>query len=453
MENKKFYVYVLMDSSIKMEWEYNGKKYYYKPFYIGMGSGYRINYHGNKKDLESVRNDFKKNYILKMMKYGFKIIREKLIEKLSSKEACEKEIQLIKKFGRVSVKSGILTNLSTGGEKYTYGADNPISKTVYQYSKEGIFINQHECIADIKIDGYKTVNTGISSCTIRNSKNFPNKISTSYGFIWLAEYKGESIKEILNKNDNRIYRYSENFELLNIYESGKDAEKDGFSDSSIYHCIANKKLYKNSYWSKGIIKEIDSYRKDYNNCKKVYQYSSCGNFIKEHECVKNIPFNEDLNISSYTITDACRLNNEKYPHKVYTAGGYIWMYDYKGQYVKTVEDLQKIKIYQLDENTNLKKIYKGYTSFEDTEYNEQGVRKAIANKKMYKNHFWTLDSEINPEDYIKGFKTYYQILPNGELFKTYNKRSEIPEEFNKENVGSACNKGNKYKGYYWKNKL
>ena len=129
------------------------------------------------------------------------------------------------------------------------------------------------------------------------------------------------------------------------------------------------------------------------------------------------------------------------------------MYDYKGQYVKTVEDLQKIKIYQLDENTNLKKIYKGYTSFEDTEYNGQGVRKAIANKKMYKNHFWTLDSEINPEDYIKGFKTYYQILPNGELFKTYNKRSEIPEEFNKENVGSACNKGNKYKGYYWKNKL
>ena len=48
---------------------------------------------------------------------------------------------------------------------------------------------------------------------------------------------------------------------------------------------------------------------------------------------------------------------------------------------------------------------------------------------------------------------YYQILPNGELFKTYNKRSEIPEEFNKENVGSACNKGSKYKGYYWKNKL
>lgn len=72
---------------------------------------------------------------------------------------------------------------------------------------------------------------------------------------------------------------------------------------------------------------------------------------------------------------------------------------------------------------------------------------------MYKNHFWTHDGEIEDKSrYMDILKKYYQISPDGTIINVY-KRCDIPDEFNKDSIGSACIKGSKYKGYYWKNKL
>lgn len=450
MRNNKCYVYVLMDESISMEWEYGDKKYLYKPFYIGIGSGYRINYHGGKADLKSTKNDFKKNYILEIYNNSEIILRTKIIDNISSEEAAKIEIELIKKFGRIINKSGILTNISKGGEKYTYGKDNPRSKKVYQYSIEGLFIKEYECISDIKLEGYTNIKSGISNCSNKNYINFPKKVHKAYNYIWLKVYKGKDISNILKENDNRIYKYSETFQLLNIYESGKDAEKDGYSDSSVYHAIFNNKLYKNCYWAKGKIDHTEKYRNNNDNCKKVYQYSMEGLFMKEHQCIKYIPINEKIDISSCTISDSCSLNEKNYPNKIYTAAGYIWTYDHKGEKL----NLNKPKIYQWDSKFNLIKIFEEYDILRNSEFKKQGIEKSIKNKKQYKNYFWTYDNNIREEiSHNIYFKKYYQIALNGDIIKVYNKRSEIPEEFNKQNVGSACNKGSKYKGYYWKNKL
>lgn len=380
-DKNKFYVYVLMDSSVKMEWSYNGQDYKFKPFYIGMGSGYRIISHGNNTDLKSTKNNFKKDYILKMYNSNSKIIRQKLIENISAQHACKIEINLIKSFGRISNNTGILTNISTGGETYMYGVDNPKSKKIYQYSKEGLFMKEHICIADIKITGIKNPQTGISSSSIRNFKFFPEKVSYAYGFIWLKEYKGESIVGILNQNDKRIYKYSEDFHLLDIYESGRDVEKHGYSDSSIYHSISEKKIYKNCFWSKGKIEDEIVYRYNYDNCKECYQYSVNGNFIKKHDCIARIPEKEGLDISHYSIIDSCLLNKINYPNKIYTAAKYVWMYEYKGQKIKTLKDIRKRKIYQWDSNFNLVNTFIGYDDLEKTDFRKNGVHKSIKTKK------------------------------------------------------------------------
>lgn len=95
-----------------------------QPFYIGKGCGERCYYHlyksQNKKKgvYYNPRKSRKINLILKQV--GSKNFIENNIKilhsELSEKEALEKEAQLIKKYGRLDLKTGILTNLTDGGE-------------------------------------------------------------------------------------------------------------------------------------------------------------------------------------------------------------------------------------------------------------------------------------------------------------------------------------------------
>jgi hypothetical protein len=327
---EKCYVYVLMDSSIKMDWQFNNKKFYYKPFYIGMGKDYRINYHGTISDLASTKNTFKKEYIMNLNILGYDIIREKIVENLLPEEACKIEIELIKKFGRIINNSGILTNISKGGELFTYGSDHPNATSVYQYSLDGIFIKEYLSIVDISIDNLKYVSNRISNCSNKNEKNYPEKIHNACGYIWFKDYKGESIKQTIDDNDTRIYQYTIDFKLINIYKGAIELNKKGYSDSSVYRAMDLKYLYKNSFWSKGKIKNKNLYRKRINNCKKCFQYTIEGDFIKEHDCVQDIPSSEKINITPDSIAECCRLNKEKYPLKTYKSAGFVWMYNFEG---------------------------------------------------------------------------------------------------------------------------
>ena len=449
--DKKCYVYVLMDPSVKMEWEYNGVKYYYEPFYIGMGSGYRINFHGSKKDLKCDKNTLKRDCMLKINRLGLKIKKEKLIENLTPSEACSIEIELMKRFGRLINNDGILTNISKGGELFSYGSDHPSATVVYQYSKEGLFIKKYETLCDIKIPGRSDyVKNGVSNCSRNNAKNFPKKIHTYHDFIWLKDYKGVDIKSIINENDKRIYQYSEKFKLLNIYKGGVELEKNAYSDSSVYYAISNKHMYRNSYWSKGKILDTNLYSEKIRNCKKCFQYSIDGIFIKQHDCVTDIPKKEELDITSGSISDACTINSLHYPTKRYTASGFVWMYTYEGETLEKIDTPIESKIHQWDFQFNVIDNFDTYKSI-DSKFNRLGIKKAIDKKRSYKNYYWTIGDTIDKDLYKVNFKKYYQMSSEGVILNEYNKRSDIPDEFDKNSVGNACSKGHKYKNYYWKN--
>lgn len=99
----KFYVYELIDPRNN------------EPFYIGYGHGNRMYHH--IKEVRYNKINRKVNKIRKILSEGFdNIIYKKVWENISAEEAKQKEIELIKLYGRLDLGTGILCNHTNGGD-------------------------------------------------------------------------------------------------------------------------------------------------------------------------------------------------------------------------------------------------------------------------------------------------------------------------------------------------
>lgn len=113
MELHKYYVYAILDPRKNIAYNYLHINFTYQPFYIGYGQKNRINDHLSKRELK--QKSLKNNKIKSIIKDGFKPIFIKLVENLTFEAANELEIDLIKHFGRINLKTGCLSNLTDGG--------------------------------------------------------------------------------------------------------------------------------------------------------------------------------------------------------------------------------------------------------------------------------------------------------------------------------------------------
>ena len=114
MENNK-YVYIYLDPRKPGVYKYEEFKFDYELIYVGYGSGNRSRDHlyGKQKTINSWLKG-------KIRSIKSKLNREPIIlkvkEGLGKKEGLELEIRLIKLIGRLSTKTGTLTNFTDGGE-------------------------------------------------------------------------------------------------------------------------------------------------------------------------------------------------------------------------------------------------------------------------------------------------------------------------------------------------
>jgi len=83
-----------------------------QPFYIGKGKNNRLRDHFKLKGY----NPYKDNIIRKLIRLELEIICEKITENLTEEEAFKKEIELIAFYGRRNNNTGILANMTNGGE-------------------------------------------------------------------------------------------------------------------------------------------------------------------------------------------------------------------------------------------------------------------------------------------------------------------------------------------------
>jgi hypothetical protein len=219
-----------------------------EPFYIGIGKIYKKYLSEHYADGQRYKRawDFVQRSSLwkKVFSKCNKNIQVEIFLESSDRNFIkQKEIEFVSLYGRINLKTGILTNLTPGGDspseeffseerkqklreiKKNIKPSNKFFEEsrkanvikVYQYDLEGNFIKEWECINDAA----KALNlhvTNISKCCKEK------QISTG-GFTW-RYFKSEKVKLRLCKNIKTIYTYSLNWDLLNAYESCHEASID-----------------------------------------------------------------------------------------------------------------------------------------------------------------------------------------------------------------------------------
>lgn len=159
-------------------------------FYIGIGKRRVGNLHSQIYSRAYQCSKIMRNFLWKrcFVKHGRYV--KILYDNLTEKECKEKEIELITRFGRIINNSGILCNISGGGEgRYK---DNSNNKKIYVYNLQGTLINTFNSRNDAAdYYGLKSENVGMAA-------NMKRKTCDNYQFR---------------------YEYNKDLDLLNLSNS------------------------------------------------------------------------------------------------------------------------------------------------------------------------------------------------------------------------------------------
>lgn len=170
-----------------------------EPFYIGISN--EDNYFYKRAYNASLgvrgRNNIWHN-IVKKTRYNVDI----MMDDITWSEAVKVEKYFIKLYGRKNNKTGILSNLTDGGEgviglSMSTSAKEKLSlinsKPIAQYDLNGIFITHYKgCVEASRI--LNVSNTPIWACVNLKKSNY-----TAYGFIWRL-YNGDNSNITVDKN-------------------------------------------------------------------------------------------------------------------------------------------------------------------------------------------------------------------------------------------------------------
>ena len=254
-----------------------------------------------------------------IQKYGWNNFQhEILFENLTKEEAEQKEIDLIAKYQSNKAEFGY--NISSGG------AYNPnvTLKPVKQYTREGVFVEEHECIK------YASIDTNISKSSINLCCT--NKLKTAGGFIW--RYADQELTEQYltwcnrdERKDNNIAvrQYSKSGEFIQEYESMTiAASKNNTSLTSIILCCKGEYKSVADYIWRYAWEELTQEHLEWCNTlssdglkKEINQYLRDGTFVCTYESIGEAHLKTGIN--RCRIGKCCR-------GVAKTAGDYLWKF-------------------------------------------------------------------------------------------------------------------------------
>lgn len=205
-----------------------GKYYLYRhirpdknePFYIGIGTKNQDKFvKGPKSEYQRAYNKCSRSKIWWdiVNKNDGKYEVEILMECDDYKFVENKEIEFVKLYGRINLHTGILSNLTDGGDgkvscvhsqdtkdkmsashfcRGKFGGDNIKSIKIYQYDLDGIFIKEHIGIGyTARLFGGKS--GSITSCLRK-------KALSAFGYQWFYDYRGEKTLPLKRKFNLKV---------------------------------------------------------------------------------------------------------------------------------------------------------------------------------------------------------------------------------------------------------
>lgn len=321
------------------------------PFYIGISSGSVPNY-ARAKNYSRDRSYIWRRIVAKT-KYEVEI----MIDGLNWDEACEKEKEFIKLYGRINKKTGTLANLTDGGEgnfgqvvsRETRDRLSDINSIpIVQYDLNGKFIAVHKG----SVEAAKSI--GKSYGGIWMCANLKQHCYTSYGFLWRRfegntsdiEFDREKFnKTVFGRKGIKVYdkngKFLESFisissasdkykipasAISTVLMGGQiSAKKHVFRyDDGIYSDI--EVVYKSqkgenapNWGKKGALHaNFGKFGKDFPGSKKVNQINpKTGSIVKTHFCIKEAAFETGAGASA--ISACCR-------GKLKTSAKFKWEY-------------------------------------------------------------------------------------------------------------------------------
>lgn len=351
-----------------------------EPFYIGIGTSEYYNRARRKKG---------RNEIWQRISSKANIKIEILFDNITWEQACEKEIELINKYGRINNKTGILANLTDGGE----GAKGAIPKNkrkIVQKDFNNNIIKIYESIASVEKDGY--IKSGVNMCC-------RGKAKIHAGYVWQyfdSQSDDLNYNKSLRKVPNRKKIIQKNLDgsIVKVWECVMDAVKVGFTSSGIGRCCNGfMKTHKGYMWEFENPAHITRKGKDnFRTYKKVIQIDPKTNMaVKVWE---NADRTESLGFYPGYITDCCK---GKYKERY----GYKWEYfdenkSYEFDKNHEIQDNKKRKegkrIAQVDLSSNkIVNVFDSYYCVKEKGFQPSLVWRCIKKKKknqIYRGYKW-----------------------------------------------------------------
>lgn len=387
-----------------------------------------------------------------IQKYGWdNFSHEILYTNLTKEEAKQKEIELIAFYDLTNPNKGY--NITPGGDCNI----NVIPKPVKQYTIDGVFIKEYDCIQDAAEE--TDINRGNISLCCNNERK------TTSGYIWRFSDDDLTDEHLIwcnsGSQENKwvpVYQYSKSGEFIRKYKNlSLAASENNTSIASIVSCCkGDSKLIANSIW-RYTYEELTQEYIDWCNSRKhekvsVLQYDLSGEFIEKFDGVKLAGRLTGTNPSS--IVRCCKGTQK-------TAGGFVWKYEYPD----LIYDTKLRTDNPIDQYCMDGEFVKTYThpaeASSQTGISDVTIINCCKGKQRKSGGFiWRYHGEELTEEYVKwcnetyiqGTKTIQYSL-SGEFIKEWESLTSIKNElgFDISAISRCCKGKQKFAyGFLWK---
>lgn len=226
---KARYIYIYLDPRkpgyFKYECEQIVLEFEYEPFYVGQGQGSRYTRHMNQSNLSATGgNQIKVRKLRHIVIAGFNPLDYVVfpLAGLSLEESNSIEVAIIKTIGRIDTNTGVLVNLTDGGDGMT-GNKSPLKGKTYEE------IHGREIAQKLKE---------------QKRDRFLGDKNPAYGkeSYWKGKHLTEEMKQMLReKRGVSVIQLSIDGEFIKQWNSITEAGRGiGVSPTSIGNCLAGR---------------------------------------------------------------------------------------------------------------------------------------------------------------------------------------------------------------------